>query len=98
MPAPVAVLTPSSSSADRTFTISPPLPSPISAWNEATSKWGAKPIPAPAADDALFEFDRDACLLTKTSGHGDGSPQHVVWQFAVSSAVGARHHEPTSGA
>ena len=39
-------------------------------------------VPSPAGDHALFEFDLDACLLTQTSGHGDGAPQHRVWQFA----------------
>jgi hypothetical protein len=36
-------------------------------------------VPVPAADDALFEFDLDSCLLTRTSGHGDGAPDHTVW-------------------
>src|ERR1700681_1142956 len=34
----------------------------------------------PAADDALFEFDIDACLLTRTTGHGDPAPKHLVWR------------------
>jgi hypothetical protein len=34
----------------------------------------------PAAADALFEFEIDRCLLTKTTGHGDPDPQHVVWR------------------
>lgn len=37
-------------------------------------------VPSPAAEDALFEFDLDSCLLTKTTGHGDAAPQHRVWQ------------------
>ena len=36
-------------------------------------------IPAPADDDALFEFEVERCLLTKTTGHGDAKPNHVVW-------------------
>jgi hypothetical protein len=34
----------------------------------------------PAADDALFSFDIDSCLLTRTTGHGDPTPQHTVWR------------------
>jgi hypothetical protein len=35
---------------------------------------------APSADDALFEFDIDSCLLTRTTGHGDPAPSHIVWR------------------
>ncbi len=34
----------------------------------------------PARDDALFEFDIDSCLVTRTTGHGDPAPHHVVWK------------------
>ena len=34
----------------------------------------------PADADALFEFEIERCLLTKTTGHGDPNPQHVVWK------------------
>lgn len=27
----------------------------------------------------LFEFSIETCLLTRTKGHGDWSPQHTVW-------------------
>lgn len=37
-------------------------------------------VPAPAADDLLFRFDIDRCLLTRTTGHGDPSPSHTVWR------------------
>ena len=37
-------------------------------------------VPFPAADDALFEFDIDSCLLTRTTGHGDPAPNHLVWR------------------
>jgi hypothetical protein len=37
-------------------------------------------VPAPAEDHELFEFDIDACLLTRTTGHGDPAPQHDVWR------------------
>ena len=37
-------------------------------------------VPFPADDDALFEFDIDSCLLTRTTGHGDPAPNHLVWR------------------
>lgn len=37
-------------------------------------------VPAPAPDHALFAFDVDACLLTRTSGHGDHAPRHEIWR------------------
>jgi hypothetical protein len=37
-------------------------------------------VPFPATDDALFEFDIDSCLLTRTTGHGDPAPNHLVWR------------------
>jgi hypothetical protein len=33
----------------------------------------------PSLDDALFEFDIESCLLTRTTGHGDTAPDHRVW-------------------
>jgi hypothetical protein len=33
----------------------------------------------PAAVDALFRFEVSSCLLTRTTGHGDPAPSHVVW-------------------
>ena len=30
-------------------------------------------------DQDLFEFLIERCLLTRTTGHGDSSPRHVVW-------------------
>ena len=27
----------------------------------------------------LFEFEIETCLLTRTTGHGDPEPRHVVW-------------------
>jgi hypothetical protein len=36
--------------------------------------------PPPGFDEELlFEFRIDACLLTRTTGHGDYSPRHTVW-------------------
>jgi hypothetical protein len=36
------------------------------------------PVEPPAAPDVLFEFEIDSCLLTRTTGHGDSAPDHVV--------------------
>ena len=36
-------------------------------------------VAPPSADDALFEFHIESCLLTRTTGHGDRSPEHAVW-------------------
>jgi hypothetical protein len=33
----------------------------------------------PSTDDALFEFDIETCLLTRTTGHGDPAPDHQIW-------------------
>jgi hypothetical protein len=37
-------------------------------------------VPPPADHDLLFELDVDTVLLTRTTGHGDGDPQHTVWK------------------
>ena len=42
----------------------------------------APPGPPPAADDHLFSFGLQRCLLTRTAGHGDPSPQHTIWHQA----------------
>jgi hypothetical protein len=39
-------------------------------------------VPAPEADHHLVSFDIEGCLLTRTKGHGDHSPQHTVWHEA----------------
>ena len=31
-------------------------------------------------DQELFEFVIERCLMTRTKGHGDRSPHHVVWR------------------
>jgi hypothetical protein len=31
-------------------------------------------------DQELFEFVIERCLMTRTKGHGDPSPHHVVWR------------------
>jgi hypothetical protein len=41
-------------------------------------------VPMPAADDALFEFLLEGCLLTRTTGLGDPRPAHQVWRDAGS--------------
>ena len=30
-------------------------------------------------DQTLVEFGIETCLLTRTTGHGDPSPQHTIW-------------------
>lgn len=35
-------------------------------------------------DQALFEMSIERCLLTRTAGHGDPSPHHVIWKAAGS--------------
>jgi hypothetical protein len=37
---------------------------------------------APKPGDHLFSFDLHSCLLTRTTGHGDPSPEHTVWHQA----------------
>jgi len=36
-------------------------------------------IALPTHSDALFEFQIERCLATKTTGHGDPNPSHEVW-------------------
>jgi hypothetical protein len=36
-------------------------------------------VAAPSPADALFEFELDSCLLTRTTGHGDPAPDHSIW-------------------
>jgi hypothetical protein len=31
------------------------------------------------ADQLLFRFDIERCLVTRTTGHGDPAPRHEVW-------------------
>ncbi len=31
------------------------------------------------ADQLLFRFDIERCMLTRTTGHGDPSPVHTIW-------------------
>ena len=31
------------------------------------------------ADQLLFRFDLERCLLTRTKGHGDPAPVHTIW-------------------
>ena len=39
-------------------------------------------VAAPASGDHLFSFGLQRCLLTRTTGHGDPSPQHTIWHDA----------------
>ncbi len=41
------------------------------------SKFGP---PVPGAEQHLFTFDLERCLLTRTTGHADENPQHTVWE------------------
>jgi hypothetical protein len=36
-------------------------------------------VPPPGPAHHLFRFDIERCLLTRTKGHGDPSPQHTTW-------------------
>lgn len=36
-------------------------------------------VPIPSKEDLLFEFSIASCLLTRTTGHGDPKPAHIVW-------------------
>jgi hypothetical protein len=51
---------------------------------KATEVYGAErgwlQPPADFAGQLLFEFFVEACLLTRTTGHGDPQPQHTVWK------------------
>jgi hypothetical protein len=37
-------------------------------------------VSPPGPEQQLFEFEVDAVLLTRTTGHGDPQPQHTVWR------------------
>ena len=37
-------------------------------------------VPRPGDDQDLFALEVERCLLTRTTGHGDPSPRHVVWK------------------
>lgn len=39
-------------------------------------------IPPPGAEQHLFEFQVQAAMLTRTTGHGDPQPQHTIWRVA----------------
>jgi len=46
--------------------------------------------PPPGFDEqTLYEFRIDACLLTRTTGHGDPAPRHTTWK-ALPGQVGRR--------
>jgi len=36
----------------------------------------------PGEEQHLFEFQVQAAMLTRTSGHGDPEPQHTIWREA----------------
>jgi hypothetical protein len=37
---------------------------------------------ADVAEQEVFRFDIERCLLTRTTGHGDPDPRHTVWRDA----------------
>jgi hypothetical protein len=37
-------------------------------------------MPLPGEDQQLFEFQVQAAMLTRTSGHGDPEPRHTIWR------------------
>jgi len=39
-------------------------------------------MPAPDAQQHLFEFQMQVAMLTRTTGHGDLQPQHTIWRAA----------------
>ena len=39
-------------------------------------------VPAPGEEQHLFEFQVQAAMLTRTTGHGDPHPQHSIWRTA----------------
>ena len=39
-------------------------------------------LPPPGEEQHLFEFQVQAAMLTRTTGHGDPEPQHTIWRAA----------------
>jgi hypothetical protein len=40
--------------------------------------------PPPGFDEqGLFEFLVESCMLTRTTGHGDPEPKHMIWKAAA---------------
>jgi hypothetical protein len=39
-------------------------------------------VPPPGEEQHLFEFQVQAAMLTRTTGHGDPQPQHTIWRSA----------------
>ncbi len=37
-------------------------------------------LPPPGDEQHLFEFQLQAAMLTRTTGHGDPEPQHTIWR------------------
>jgi hypothetical protein len=37
-------------------------------------------LPPPGDEQHLFEFQVQAAMLTRTTGHGDPAPQHTIWR------------------
>jgi hypothetical protein len=39
-------------------------------------------LPPPGDEQHLFEFQLQAAMLTRTTGHGDPEPQHTIWRVS----------------
>jgi hypothetical protein len=39
-------------------------------------------LPPPGEEQHLFEFQVQAAMLTRTTGHGDPEPRHTIWRGA----------------
>lgn len=39
-------------------------------------------LPPPGEEQHLFEFGVQAAMLTRTTGHGDPEPRHIIWRAA----------------
>jgi hypothetical protein len=37
-------------------------------------------LPPPGQEQHLFEFQLQAAMLTRTTGHRDPEPQHTIWR------------------
>lgn len=37
-------------------------------------------VSPPGAEQHLFEFQVQTAMLTRTTGHGDPQPQHIIWR------------------
>ena len=59
--------------------------SAIAAFLAQPGREGPSPAAEHFASQTLVEFLIESCLLTRTTGHGDPSPQHTVWKAPAAS-------------